>query len=77
VLGGNVGGTLDAVVDGTTGLLVDPTDPLAVAEGLVQLLVDRELAVRLGGAGAERARQFAWPRIAERVEALLQEQARA
>jgi phosphatidylinositol alpha-1,6-mannosyltransferase len=77
VLAGNVGGALDAVVDGTTGLLVDPTDPVAVAEGLVRLLQDRELATRLGSAGAERAREFAWPRIAERVEALLLEQTRA
>jgi phosphatidyl-myo-inositol dimannoside synthase len=77
VLAGNVGGAPDAVVDGTTGLLVDPTDPPAVAEGLVRLLLDGELAARLGSAGAERAREFAWPRIAERVEALLLEQARA
>jgi phosphatidylinositol alpha-1,6-mannosyltransferase len=76
VLAGNVGGALDAVLDGVTGLLVDPTDPVAVAGGLVRLLTDRELAERLGGAGAKRSREFAWPRIAERVEALLLEQAR-
>ena len=77
VLAGNMGGALDAVVDGATGLLVDPTDPQAVAEGLVRLLVDRELSARLGEAGAERARQFAWPRIVLRVEELLRGQARA
>ncbi|MGD0455988.1 MAG: glycosyltransferase family 4 protein, partial [Solirubrobacteraceae bacterium] len=31
VVAGNVGGALDAVIDGETGLLVDPTDPVAVA----------------------------------------------
>ena len=31
VVAGNVGGALDAVVDGETGLLVDPENPEAVA----------------------------------------------
>jgi phosphatidylinositol alpha-1,6-mannosyltransferase len=77
VVAGGVGGALDSVVDGRTGLLVDPTDPVAVADALVRLLSDRDLAARLGRGGAERAREFAWPRIAARVEALLLEQARA
>jgi phosphatidylinositol alpha-1,6-mannosyltransferase len=71
VLAGNVGGALDAVADGESGLLVDPTDPEAVASAIVRLLLDRELARRLGAVGAERARRFAWPMICERVEALL------
>jgi phosphatidylinositol alpha-1,6-mannosyltransferase len=71
VLAGNVGGALDAVADGESGLLVDPTDPEAVASAIVRLLLDRGLARRLGEGGAERARRFAWPMICERVEALL------
>jgi phosphatidylinositol alpha-1,6-mannosyltransferase len=71
VLAGNVGGALDAVADGESGLLVDPTDPEAVASAIVRLLLDRELARQLGAVGAERARRFAWPMICERVEALL------
>ncbi len=71
VVAGNVAGALDAVVDGQTGLLVDPTDPDAVAGAITRLLLDRELAQRLGAAGAQRARSFAWPAIAERVEAVL------
>jgi len=74
VLAGNVAGALDAVADGESGLLVDPGDHLAVAAGATKLLRDRELAERLGAAGAERAREFAWPRICERVQALLLEQ---
>jgi phosphatidylinositol alpha-1,6-mannosyltransferase len=73
VVAGNVGSALDAVADGESGLLVDPTDPRAVADAITKLLLDRELAQRLGAAGAERAQSFAWPRIAERVEALLAE----
>jgi phosphatidylinositol alpha-1,6-mannosyltransferase len=71
VVAGNVGGALDAVRDGETGLLVDPLDPLAVASAIVTLLRDRELALRLGAAGRAWAERHAWPLIAGRVEALL------
>jgi phosphatidyl-myo-inositol dimannoside synthase len=71
VVAGNVAGALDAVSDGETGLLVDPTDASAVAEAITRLLLDRALAARLGAAGAERARRFAWPQIVGRVRELL------
>ena len=71
VLAGNVGGALDAVDDGRTGLLVDPGDPLAVADGLAALLLDRDRAAAMGAAGRERAAQFAWPLVAQRVQELL------
>jgi phosphatidyl-myo-inositol dimannoside synthase len=71
VVAGNVAGALDAVSDGETGLLVDPTDASAVSEAITRLLLDRALAARLGAAGAERARRFAWPQIVGRVRELL------
>jgi phosphatidyl-myo-inositol dimannoside synthase len=71
VVAGNVAGALDAVVDGETGLLVDPTDPRAVADAVSELLLDPERAEALGRAGRVRAQGFAWPRIAARVEDLL------
>lgn len=71
VVAGNLGGALDAVEDGVSGLLIDPRDPVAVAAALGRLLLDRELALRLGRGGAERALQFAWPAIAGRVEEAL------
>jgi phosphatidylinositol alpha-1,6-mannosyltransferase len=74
VVAGNVAGALDAVADGESGLLVDPADAVAVADAILILLRDRGLAERLGAAGAERARAFAWPVIAARVEALVLEQ---
>lgn len=73
VVAGACGGALDAVADGETGLLVDPTDARAVADALTALLRDPERAHALGAAGRERALQFAWPRVAARVEALLHE----
>jgi phosphatidylinositol alpha-1,6-mannosyltransferase len=73
VVAGNVGGATDAVIDGVTGLLVDPCDQLAVAEAITRLLLDPDLAERLGRAGRERAEALAWPVIAERVQTVLLE----
>lgn len=68
---GAVAGARDAVVDGQTGLLVDPTDHVAVADALTQLLSDPPRRRALGRAAAERARAHAWPIIAGKVEQLL------
>ncbi|HEY2478687.1 MAG TPA: glycosyltransferase family 4 protein [Solirubrobacterales bacterium] len=73
VVAGNVAGALDAVLDGETGILVDPTDHRAVAAALIRVLSDRELAARLGEASRRHAEAHAWPRIAARVEALVDE----
>jgi phosphatidylinositol alpha-1,6-mannosyltransferase len=77
VIAGNVGGARDAVVDGATGLLVDPTDHVAVASALVELLLDHSRAAGLGEAGATRAHQFAWESVATRVKHVLREVADA
>lgn len=71
VVAGDVGGALDAVVHDETGVLVDPTDHVALAGAITALLLDPERARALGAAGARRAREFAWPTVARRVEDLL------
>jgi phosphatidylinositol alpha-1,6-mannosyltransferase len=71
VVAGNVGGALDAVLDGVTGMLVDPLDELAVGEAIAALLLDPVCARRLGAAGRVRAQEHAWPLIVERVQELL------
>ena len=45
---------LDSVVDGETGILVEPGDPADLARGILRLLADREEGKRLGAAGRER-----------------------
>src|SRR6201999_2269081 len=63
VVAGNVGGALDAVLDGETGLLVDPLDALAVADAITTLLRDEALAKRrraLAAGPARRARERGW-----------------
>lgn len=74
VLAGRSGGMGDAVVDGVTGMLVDPDRPDSVAEAAVTLLADGELASKLGRQGRERAvSEFSWFRAAERVSTVLDE----
>lgn len=73
VVAGRIGGALDAVEDGRTGLLVDPRDPAAVADAVVELLLDPARAGQIGAAGARRASQFTWSRHIRRVQEVLAE----
>jgi phosphatidylinositol alpha-1,6-mannosyltransferase len=72
VIGGRSGGIPDAIVDGVTGLLVEPHDPKEIANALIQLLRDRELSTRMGHEGRKRVvRDFTWERIAGQVQKIL------
>jgi len=51
-------------VAGDAALLVDPLDVSAIADGLWQLLNDRELARELSRKGRARAAKFSWRRAA-------------
>jgi glycosyltransferase involved in cell wall biosynthesis len=69
VVGAAVGGLLDTVVDGVTGLLVPPRDPVRLAAALRELLADPARRERLGRAGAARVRRnYTWPRVAAATE---------
>jgi glycosyltransferase involved in cell wall biosynthesis len=66
VVAGAVGGLLDLVVDGQTGVLVPPHDVAALRQALLRLLADRQLRRRLGENARERVRQhFSWDRVTE------------
>ncbi len=54
VVAGRSGGMVDAVVDGETGLLVEPGNPEAVADAVTTILHDADLAKRLGENGRKR-----------------------
>lgn len=61
VVGSAVGGLLDLVEDGVTGLLVPPGDPTALRAALERLLNDPGLRERMGAAARERAQErFSW-----------------
>lgn len=49
-----VGGTLEAVIHDRTGLLVPPRDPSAIADAIVRILGDPDLADRYGREGRKR-----------------------
>ena len=49
-----VGGMTDSVLDGKTGVLVEPSDPASLANGILRLLRDPAAARRYGIAGRER-----------------------
>jgi phosphatidylinositol alpha-1,6-mannosyltransferase len=54
VIASNTGGASEAVIDGLNGLIVDPTNSTELAEKIVVLLNDKELAEKLGKVGKER-----------------------
>jgi glycosyltransferase involved in cell wall biosynthesis len=53
-----VGGTPDVVDDGTTGILVEPGNPSALAEGIERLTENHELRHRMGRAGRAKVEKF-------------------
>lgn len=68
VIGTAVGGIKTTVVDGETGYLVPPNDPVALAERLAWLERNPQLAQRLGWAGMRRAYQhFTWRSVATSI----------
>ncbi len=71
------GGAAEAVIDGKTGLLVDPGKPEEITKALETLLSGDDLRKSLGEQGKVRARdEFSWERQAEKLKnalALLKE----
>lgn len=54
VIASRVGGIIDVVDDGKTGILIPPGDKEALAQAMVRLLSDSDLAARMGKAGKEK-----------------------
>jgi len=69
VVGSAVGGLLDTVVPGVTGLLVPPREPSSIAAATRVLLDDEPRRAAMGRAGACRVRElYTWERVAELSE---------
>lgn len=74
VVGPNCGGPRDAIVDGETGLCVDPESPAAIAHAVSSLLADPARALAMGARGRTRVvEQMTWERVSGRVLAALQQ----
>ncbi len=77
VVSTNNGGPAETIIDGETGFLVPPQNPIALAEQVIALLKDDDQRAKLGDAGRVRAKRvFAAQAVAHRfadvMEMLLQ-----
>jgi glycosyltransferase involved in cell wall biosynthesis len=78
VIASRVGGMVEIVRDGETGLLVPPGDPGALAQAIVHLLRDPQARERMGLHGQRVAlRQFSVERLADGLAKLYNELASA
>ena len=74
VVASAVGGILEVVEDGKTGLLVPPANPDALVEALRRVLANPALGRALGQAGRRRVEErFSWASVAERTEQIYAE----
>jgi glycogen synthase len=74
VVASGVGGILEVVVDGETGLLVPPSAPAELAAAVNRLLADPEEARAMGAAGRRRVEErFSWASVAARTAELYRE----
>ena len=70
-LAGDAGGTGSAVIHGITGIRIDGTSVMAVANGLRTLLTQDNLATTLGQHALDRVKsEFSWERVADKTDKL-------
>jgi glycosyltransferase involved in cell wall biosynthesis len=71
VVGARVGGITNSVLDGCTGYLVPPNDPVALADGLNEICSSRRLAEHFSSMAVRRAYAlFRWERVAHSLATL-------
>lgn len=74
VLVGRSGGAPESTIDGVSGFVVDPVNVATIADRLIQLLSDRDLATRMGAAGRRHVEEhFSWDVRAARFAAALRQ----
>lgn len=74
VIGGKSGGIEDAVIDGVTGILVDPENIEEIKGAIIRLLTDQEYAKKLGENGRTRVEEeLNWASVGKKIERILKE----
>jgi glycosyltransferase involved in cell wall biosynthesis len=73
VVASRLGGIVDIIEDGRSGLLVPANDDAALASAMQDLIDDAALRARLGAAARRRVALFAASRVLPRFEALYRE----
>jgi glycosyltransferase involved in cell wall biosynthesis len=72
VIGSQIGGIVDQIVDGETGFLVPPGDVDALRQAMMKLITDPGLRERMGTASKGRVRMFQASSVVSQIEALYQ-----
>jgi D-inositol-3-phosphate glycosyltransferase len=67
VVGTRVGGLQTVIENGKSGLLVPAGDDEALADAMAQVLTDARLRMHLAHGARERAEQFTWRRVGDRI----------
>jgi len=72
IVAGHGGGVNEAVVDNQTGLLVNSQKPAEISQAITKLLLDSDLADKLGQNGRERVeKEFDWDKLVKKLNSLL------
>lgn len=58
VVATNTGGTTEIIIDGESGILIPPKDPVRLAQAVIRILTDNELVDKLKTGGMNRAKKF-------------------
>ena len=70
IVASRVGGLVDVIAHGVTGVLVTPQNPEALASGIRQVLSSSGSAATMGEAARLRAQQFSLETMLEQLDAL-------
>jgi 1,4-alpha-glucan branching enzyme len=74
VVGSDIPGVKDVIKHGENGFLAPPKNPKALADGILALLNDRKLRMRLGkGARELMLENYSWNIVTNRLETVYQE----
>ncbi len=73
VVASKVGGIPDLIQHGQTGFLVPPADEDALAEAIVKLVKNAELAKKMGVMGRLRSHRFSLAAMIEKLDAVYEE----
>ncbi len=74
IVGTNVGGIPEIVIDEVTGLLIPPNDPIELVNAIQRLLEDKDLRGRCGGQDMMLVEQsFSWTVITKKLCVIYEE----
>jgi glycosyltransferase involved in cell wall biosynthesis len=67
VIASRTGGLPEIVLDGQTGILIEPENEQVLGESIIRIAHDPELRHRLGSAGRQRSLRFSWDRATDNM----------